>query len=511
MATAPSIEMGSASKYYSMSDDTVSPMDIDNDMVLFEKNFCSGEGCFIEKDRMYKNLSKLTEDMIDSIVPLSIYFEYSTSKFSISLDLLKQLFKNYIVASKIFYKEPTNLNIITDLYNAIGDDMNTMTTYIVSDINKIPKCYGFKIIMKNPFKIMLKNHKGNEFYLSTAYAIFQYPCQTDIFKIIKDASVPSGTQRTSISLQNNFVKYAPKLFTDLIKFHKHNFILYDIKLENIVYCGKDTDLRHIDFSFGITTYDNWTKGIPDRLFRTYYIEPVNIIMDIQDTILRNFDSFKSNSQILQSNYDLFKIILKLNDVYVLLYSWLLTYNYKKAKEFEHDNSIDLSILGYIRTALKLDRLATQFILNYIYELKEELEKVTHHVQQTFKNPLQNTELKNLLNGLIYSLNYYLTGVIPGGGSKLNQFINTYKNTYFISEALTQQPYVNNIVYIYRINNIIYSYNRTLSVSRYKLDLVKNPSMSLKNLKGQKEEAYLSKGNLPKIVLKKNKEILIPIN
>jgi hypothetical protein len=182
---------------------------------------------------------------------------------------------------------------------------------------------------------------------------------------------------------------------------------------------------------------------------------------------------------------------------VLLYAWGLAVDYNDFKKYNINNNVlDFELLEYARSRFSLDQPQHKFILQYVFSLKEELKA---NMTQTIKRNM-DSQLYNLVNGFIYVLDEYLRGFMPGGSkqSKLQQFIHQYKNKYFISEELTQQPYINNPFYIYKIKDISSSTDRTISVSRYRIDLKKNPNISFKNLKGQKETAKLSNNSILKI-------------
>jgi hypothetical protein len=505
MASAPSFAMQDAftppkkSSAMSISQplEQVTPQTIELD-----KTFCSSEGCFVDTKLMLQNLNKLPDQIIDSCELLSIHPDYIFQENKTTLDAIKQFFQTSQVAGKVYYKKPINLQIITELYNSLGLDINTKTTYVITDIDQYPLCYGLRIKIKDSYTISIKNRKDDLISLPEIYIILQYPCQSDIFEVIQQSYTPSLSQAYYRQLQRNFLKYMSKLFRDLIQLHDTDFILYDIKLENIVYCGKqEDDFRHIDFSYGLLKYEDWIRNKPDKAFFTYVIEQVYELLDVREKISKNPRSYGEDER--QSNFKLFKTILKLNDVYALLFAYGQSVDYKIVEKYNtNQRIIDLELLEYTRSRLLLDKPEHVFILHYINKLKEDLK--THMPQNT----IMDKELYNLINGLVYALDHYLRGVLFGGSakkSKIQSFINQYKNTYFISEKVNEQPYLK-VIYIYRVNDILSSKNRTLSVSRYKLDLVKNPSMSLKKLKGQKEEAKLVTGS----VLKLNNDRLIPL-
>lgn len=470
--------------------------------IELDKTFCSSEGCFVDTQLMLQNLNKLPNQIIDSCELLSIHPDHIFQNNNTTLDNIKQFFQTSKVAGKVYYKKPLNLQIITELYNSLGLDINIKTTYVITDIDQYPLCYGLRIKIKDSYTVAIKNRKDDLVSLPEIYIILQYPCQSDIFEVIQQSYTPSLSQAYYRQLQRTFLKYMPKLFRDLIQLHDTDFVLYDVKLENIVYCGKqEDDFRHIDFSYGLVKYEDWIHNQPEKAFFTYVIKPVYELLETREKISRNPNSYGADER--RSNFELFKTILKLNDVYALLFAYGQSVDYKAVEKYNtNQRIIDLELLEYARARLLLDQPEYVFILRYINKLKEDLKKYMP------QNTIMDKDLYNLINGLVYALDYYLRGVILGGSakqSKIQHFINQYKNTYFISEKVNEKPYLK-VIYVYRINDILSSKNRTLTVSRYKLDLIKNPSLSLKNLKGQKEEAKLITGS----VLKVNNDRLIPL-
>jgi hypothetical protein len=95
--------------------------------------------------------------------------------------------------------------------------------------------------------------------------------------------------------------------------------------------------------------------------------------------------------------------------------------------------------------------------------------------------------------------------VVGGSSKVQSFFNQYKNAFFVSPL--KPPTTDKVIYVYRLDKLVSVTNRTLEVSRYKIDLEKNPTVSLKNLKSKKFQVALSK-DIKRLKLEKN--YLVPL-
>ena len=508
----------------------------------FKKGYCSTEGCFLNKEALQYNLDiidNFSKDVVSQIEVLGI--ENSGSVKFIDFSTFKDLLIQNQLGIKIYYDQPRNKEMIQQLKETLGNEINTATTYVLTTVDSMSDVYGFKVTIDQNYILVM-----NKRVIQDLYIVLQYPCQTDVFSLI---------DKNDSTYLNHFVVHIEKLFNDLFKLHINDFIHFDIKPENIVYCSGEDDFRLIDFSIGKVA--DYSKNYVVTSFHTYMLEnSILDILNIHNFVYKNYPQADSN--LLLYTIFLYITILKLNDIFCLLYTLCMVIDYRYAKRFLTNGKISVKLLKELLTVFKqfpISILAN--IYNHINRLEECINYfkilITYYptipsiIIQSINNLNQLCEQLKLVYPTYNSISIQPTQQQPtqqqtpapnpptaltlpppllkmkrqrtsgGKESKIQSFINTYHDTFFIThlikdkEALQKLINENPILNVYRVNKVLSTTERKLELSRYKINLKTNPTFSLKNLKGQKEEGILSKGDNQTIQIKKYNDILIPIS
>jgi serine/threonine protein kinase len=515
--------------------------------VTFKSGYCSTEGCFLNQYMLQYNLDLFPENAVSQIEVLALGNTGSV-KF---IDFLT--FKDLIIKNqwgiKVYYDEPRNKEMIEQLKESYGNDINIATTYVLTTVDSIQDVYGFKVIIDQNYIFDM-----NKRIIQDLYIVLQYPCRVDVFSLIQ-----KGVYRNNqavLPYVNHFVKHIEKLFEDLYKLHQNAFIHFDIKPENIVYCSGEDDFRFIDFSIGKVVDES--KNYVTSSFHTYLLEnSILDILSIHDFVYKN--NLQVDPDLRNSTTILYITILQLNDIFCLLYTWCIAIDYKYAAQFINKKKfISVGLLQGLMTVIKtfppsiltkiyvllsiLDTCIIYFKNSFYYsgvstsiDSLEQLCNALKLVYPTYTNMIapipqqqptqqqptqQQTPVSNLPTGLTLPpplLKMKRQRTSGGKDSKIQSFINTYHDTFFVSnivknkEALAKMIKENPILNVYRVNKVLSTTERKLELSRYKINLKTNPTFSLKNLKGQKEEGILSKGDNQTIQVKKYNDTLIPIS
>lgn len=509
--------------------------------VTFKSGYCSTEGCFLNQYMLQYNLDLFPEDAVSQIEVLALGNSGSV-KF-IDFSMFKDLTKQNQWGIKVYYDEPRNKEMIQQLKESYGNDINTATTYVLTTVDSISDVYGFKVTIDQNYIFDM-----NKRIIQDVYIVLQYPCRVDVFSLIKKGVYQNN--QAVLPYVNHFVKHIEKLFEDLYKLHQNAFIHFDIKPENIVYCSGEDDFRFIDFSIGKVVDES--KNYVMSSFHTYLLENTILdILSIHDFVYKN--NLQVDPDLRNSTMILYITILQLNDIFCLLYTWCITIDYKYAAQFiKHKKFISVGLLQGLMTVIKpfpqsiltkiyvllsiLDTCIIYFKNSFYYsgvstsvDSLEQLCNALKLVYPTYKSMItstqqqptqQQTPVSNLPTGLTLPpplLKMKRQRTSGGKDSKIQSFINTYHDTFFITqlikdkEALQKLIKENPILNVYRVNKVLSTTERKLELSRYKINLKTNPNFSLKNLKGQKEKGILSKGDNQTIQIKKYNDILIPIS
>ena len=514
--------------------------------ISFQKGYCSTEGCFLNQHLLQYNLDLFPEDAVSQIEVLAL--GNSGNLQLIDFASFKDLTKQKQFGIKIYYDEPRNKEMIEQLKETLGNEVNTVTTYVLTTVDSTPDVYGFKVTIDQNYIFEM-----NKRVIQDLYIVLQYPCRVDVFTLIQ-----KGVERKNqavLPYVNHFVKHIEKLFGDLFKLHMNGFIHYDIKPENIVYCSGEDDFRLIDFSIGKVVDE--TRNYVIDSYHTYLLEYSNVdIMTIHDFVYKN--NLQVDQTLRFNTIIIYMTILKLNDIFCLLYSWCLAIDYNYAYQFIDTNKKHISV-GLLSGLLRVVKAFPTSVLTNIFVLTQLLEQTIYY----FKNSVYYSgispsidSLEQLFNGLKMVYPTYTSVIAPsqqpsrplpppsqtpatnlptgltlppplfkmkrqrttgGKESKIQSFINSYQDTFFVThlikdkQALQKLMNENPILNVYRVNKVLSTTERTLELSRYKINIKTNPTFSLKNLKGQKEEGVLSKGDNKTIQIKKYNDVLIPIS